>query len=88
MTTSFVANQNMVPLQGAAYSPVLAPSDFYLFPAVKEKLKDIEMVNEEYLFYRLQEPLNHIPIRELRTVFTAWIKRLVDVSKGNGSYIS
>jgi hypothetical protein len=55
---------------------------------VKAKLKNIEMVDEEDLFYRLQDLLNDIPIRELRTVFTAWIKRLVDVSKGDGSYIS
>jgi hypothetical protein len=55
---------------------------------VKEKLKDTEMVDEEDLFYRLQELLNDILIRELRKVFTSWIKRLVDVSKGNGSYIS
>jgi hypothetical protein len=32
------------------------------------------MVDEEDLFYRLQEFLNDIPIRELGTVFTAWIK--------------
>jgi hypothetical protein len=55
---------------------------------VKGKLKDIKMVYEEDLFYRLQELLNDIPIRELRKVFTAWIKRLVDVSKGDGSHIS
>jgi hypothetical protein len=73
---------------GAAptYSPDLAPSDFYLFSTVKEKLKDIEMVDEVDLFYRLQELLNDIPIRELRKVFTAWIKRLVDASKRDGSY--
>jgi hypothetical protein len=40
------------------------------------------MVDEEDLFYRLQELLNDIPIRELRKVFIAWNKRLVDVSRG------
>jgi hypothetical protein len=47
-----------------------------------KKLKHIEMADEEDLFYRLQELLNDIPIRELRKVFAAWINRLVDVSKG------
>jgi hypothetical protein len=40
------------------------------------------MVDEENLSYRLQEILNDIPIRELRTVFTARIKRLIGVGKG------
>jgi hypothetical protein len=71
MTTSFLADHNMVRLQHPPYSPNLAPSDFSLFPTVKEKLKDIEMVDEEDLFYPLQEFLNDIPIRELRKVITA-----------------
>jgi hypothetical protein len=55
---------------------------------MKEKLKDIEVVDQEDLFYRLQERLNDITVRELHKVFTAWIKRLVDVRKGDESYIS
>jgi hypothetical protein len=70
------------------YLPDLAPSDSYSFSTVKEKLKYIEMVDEEDLFYRLEELLNEVPIHELRKVFTAWIKRLIDVNNGNGSYIS
>jgi hypothetical protein len=54
MTTSFLADQNMVRLQHPPYSPDLAPSDFYLFPTVKEKPKDMEIVDEENVFYRLQ----------------------------------
>jgi hypothetical protein len=88
MTASVLVGHNMVRLQHPLYSLDLAPSDFYLFPIVKEKLNDIEMVDEECLFYRLQELLNDIPIRELRKVFTGWIKRLADVSKGDGSSIS
>jgi hypothetical protein len=87
MKASFLADHNMVRLQHP-YSRDLARSDFYLFPAVKEKLKDIKMVDEEDLFYQLQELLNDTPIRELRKVFAGWIKRLVDVSKGDRSYIS
>jgi hypothetical protein len=78
----------MVRLQHSPDSRVLAPSDFYLFPTVKEKLKDIEIVDEEDFFYRLRELLSDIPIRELHKVLTAWMKRLVDVSQGDGSYMS
>jgi hypothetical protein len=45
-----------------------------MFSTVKEKLKDIQIVDEEDLFYRLRECLNEIPIAELRKFFTAWIK--------------
>jgi hypothetical protein len=72
----------MVRLQHPPDSPDLAPSDFYIFQIVKEKRKDMEMVDEGDLFYRLQDLLNDILIRELRKVFTAWVKRLVHVSKG------
>jgi hypothetical protein len=54
----------------------------------ERKIKDIEMIDEADLFSRLQELLIDIPIRELCKVFTVWIKRLVDVNKGDGSYIS
>jgi hypothetical protein len=64
MTASFPADDNIARLQHPPYSPDLAPSDFYLFPTVKEKLKDIEMADEGDLSYRLQEPLNDIQIRE------------------------
>jgi hypothetical protein len=88
MTTSFLADHTMVRLQHPLCWPDLAPSDFYLFSTVTEKVEDIEMVDETDLFYWLQELLNDIQIRELREVFSAWIKRLVDVSEGDGSYIS
>jgi hypothetical protein len=64
--------------------PILAESRserLLLISDSERKLEDIEIVDEEDLFYRLQELLNDIPIRELRKVFTSWIKRLVDVSK-------
>jgi hypothetical protein len=47
MTTNFLADHNMVRLRHPPYSPDLAPNDFYLFPTVEEKLKEVEMVDEE-----------------------------------------
>jgi histone-lysine N-methyltransferase SETMAR len=64
------------------YSPNLAPSDFYLFPRAKEKLLDIAVVDEDDLFYRLQEILNEIPAAELRQVFQNWMKPFGDISRG------
>jgi hypothetical protein len=78
----------MIRLQHPLYSLDLAPSDFYLFPTIKEKLKDIQMVGEEELFYRLQEILKSISRKELDKVFDTWINRLMIGRRGDGAYIS
>jgi hypothetical protein len=84
----FMAEHNMTRLKHPPYSRDPAPSDFYLFPTIKERLTCIQMVDEEDLFYRLRKLLNEIPVRELRKVFDSWIKRLTAVIRGDGSYIS
>jgi hypothetical protein len=78
----------MIRLKHPLSSPDLAPSDFYLFPTLKERLKDLEMVDEEDLFNRLKEILNKIRHKELDKVFGTWINRLITASGGDGGYIS
>jgi hypothetical protein len=53
---------------------------------VKERLTDIETVDEEDLFNRSKEILNEIPWKELDKVFGAWINWLMTVSGGDGGY--
>jgi hypothetical protein len=84
-TEVYISEPNTRRLKHPPYSPDLAPSDFYLFPTIKEKLKDIQMVDEEDLFYRLQELLNGISCKELDKVFGTWINRLMIVSQGDGT---
>jgi D-mannonate dehydratase len=55
---------------------------------MKEKLKKIRMVDEDDLSHRLQEFLNEIPIKKWRKVIVARIHRLLEVSQGDGGYIS
>jgi hypothetical protein len=83
-----LAEHSMIRLKHPPYWAGLAPSDFYLFPTVKERLKDIEMVDEDDLFNRLKEILNEIPWKELDKVFGAWINRLMRVSGGDRGSIS
>jgi hypothetical protein len=87
-TEEYIRQHDMIRLQHPPYSPDLAPSDFYLLPTIKEKLKDIQMVDEEDLFDGLQEILNSISRKELDKVFGTWINRLMIVRRGDGSYIS
>jgi hypothetical protein len=87
-TEECIRQDNMIRLQHPLSSLDLAPSDFYLFPTIKEKPKDIQMVDEEDLFYRLQQILNSISRKELDKVFDTWINRLMIGSRGDGAYIS
>jgi hypothetical protein len=59
-----------------------------LFPTIKEKLKDIQMVAEEDLFSRLQDILTSISRKELDKVFDTWINRVMIGSRGDGAFIS
>jgi hypothetical protein len=59
-----------------------------LFPTIKEKLKDIQMVGEEDLFPRLQEKFNSISGIELDKVFGTWINPLMIGSRGDEASIS
>jgi hypothetical protein len=87
-TEEYIRQHNMIQRQHPTYSSDLAPSDFYLFATIKEKPKDIQMADEEDLFYRLQEILNSISGKELDKIFGIWINRLMIVSSGSGAYIS
>jgi hypothetical protein len=78
----FIAEHNIIWLKHPPYPPDLAPSDFYLFPTIKERLTDIQMADEEDLLCRLRELLNEIPVRELRKLFDPWIKRPTAVTRG------
>jgi hypothetical protein len=84
----FMDEHKVIRFEHPPCSPDLVPSDFDMFPTIKERLTDIQMVNEEDLFYRLRELLNEMPVRELRKVFDTWIKRLTAVTRGIGSCIS
>jgi hypothetical protein len=76
----YIRQQNMTRLQHPPYSPDFASSNFYLFLTIKEKPKDIQMADEEDLFYRLEDILNRISRKELDEVFGTWINRLMIVS--------
>jgi hypothetical protein len=53
------------------YSPDLAPSDFDLFPTMKEKLERTQVTDEEQFFESLQAMLTALDREELNRVFQA-----------------
>jgi hypothetical protein len=58
-----------------------------LFPTVKEKLERIQLADEDQFLECLQEILRGLDQQELNTVFQAWVRRIQEVSEGNGGYV-
>jgi hypothetical protein len=56
------------------YSPNLSQSDFYLFLTLKQKLENIQMVDGDDPFERLQEILMKMAHEELNRVFQTWVQ--------------
>jgi hypothetical protein len=69
------------------YSPDPAPSDFYLFPTLKEKVERIQLADEDQFFEPLQGVVGSLDQPELNTLFQAWMRRVQEVSEGNGDYV-
>jgi hypothetical protein len=69
-----------------AYSPDLAPSDFFLFGYLKEKLIDYNCETREQRKEAIIEIFNDIPQDALVSVFMSWMKRLRWVIKHKGEF--
>jgi histone-lysine N-methyltransferase SETMAR len=66
------------------YSPDLAPSDFFPFGDVKNRLQGIVFASREALLAEISEVLHDIPLETLPHVFEHWIERLEWVSQSTG----
>jgi hypothetical protein len=63
------------------------PNDLYLFHTVKEKLKRIQVADEDQFAESLQEILRGIDQEELDSIFQAWMRRVQQVSQDNEDYV-
>lgn len=68
-------------------SPDLAPSDFFLFGYLKEKLEGKNFVNEEDLKKETISIMKNIEKETLKKVFNEWIKRLNQCIENKGDYL-
>ena len=69
------------------YSPDIAPSDFFLFGYMKEKLKGNKFRCRNELILEIHEILDRINYELRREVFQEWMKRCEAVIKNEGNYI-
>jgi hypothetical protein len=87
ITELFMESHDMISMPHPPYSPDLAPSDFYLFGAVKQQLEHITVTDDDQFFEELHSILESISREELRRVFDEWLQRIDIISQGDGSYI-
>jgi hypothetical protein len=69
-----------------AYSPDIAPSDFFLFGFLKEKLPEYHIPDRESLKSTIMHIFSEMPEETLVAVFETWPKRLKWVIEHNGEY--
>jgi histone-lysine N-methyltransferase SETMAR len=67
------------------YSPDIAPSDFFLFGYLKERLAGTSFPDEKTLISAVHQILTNIPIEMLCRVFDDWIRRLPSALQGQGN---
>lgn len=70
------------------FSPDIAPSDFFLFGYLTDKLRGQRFTSFEDLQERIIEIFNSIPHETLKNVFQTWIDRCNWVSMHEGEYFN
>jgi hypothetical protein len=69
------------------YSPVLTPSDFFLFGNVKGKLMGYRAETPSELLVRIRVILEEIPRETVKAVFLEWMERLQKYVQVDGKYL-
>ena len=72
----FLATKQITVLEHPAYSPDLAPSDFFLFPKIKEILKGRHFDDTENIRSNTTAALKAIPQKQFQNFIQVFILRL------------
>jgi len=69
-----------------AYSPDLAPSDFFLFPKIKEILKGRRFDDNDDIRSNTAAALKAIPQNQFQNCFEGWTRRWHRCTASKGEY--
>ena len=58
------------------YSPDLAPCDFWLFPKMKENLREQRFKSEEDIISAAMEAIRHLDKDAYVTAFESWLRQM------------
>lgn len=86
-TMDEISKYQMIRLPHPAYSPDIAPCDFWLFGKLKEYLKGMQFESENDLFDAITAFSNEISKSEFISVFDEWVRRLNQVIETGGEYV-
>lgn len=81
---AYLESQNFTIIDHPPCSPDLAPSDFWLFNYIKERLSDHTTVKS--LTRQITEIVSSIPEKEYRKTFDKWLERMECCIKNKGHY--
>jgi len=87
LTTEAAEALKLKQLPHPPYSPDLAPSDFFLFGTLKQRLKGMAFKDSQELLTAVTAILSKIPEHVLCSVFEEWKARLHKVVENGGEYI-
>jgi len=71
----FLATKQITVLEHPAYSPDLAPSDFFMFPKIKEILKGRHLDDIDDIRSNTTAALKAIPHNQFHNCFEGWTRR-------------
>ena len=71
----FLATKQITMLEHPAYSPDLASSDFFLFPKIKEVMKERHFDDIDDIRSNTTEALKAIPQNQFQNCFEGWARR-------------
>ena len=84
--TQYLSENRISILPHPAYSPDLAPCDFWLFPKLKELLAGNKYARAQDLSKAVNAELRGIPKTEYRAAFDKWLRRLQLCIERGGEY--
>lgn len=83
---SFLQNNRIELLSHPAYSPDLAPNDFWLIRKIKKNLQDEVYRTAEELLTRVIDITNSFPTAEFEKCFDVWVERMKKCVAKDGDY--
>jgi transposase len=85
-TQQYFKEKKLFVIPHPPYSPDLAPSDFFLFGYLKERMKGRKSSTPEELLENIKKEIEAIPRATKIRVFDDWIHRLETVIASGGEY--
>jgi len=86
LTKDYLRNRKVEVLNHPAYSPDLAPCDFYLFPKVKDLLRGKRFADEDEAFSRFQDEINLLTRHDWEKCILSWFGRMRECIERKGEY--